>query len=186
MTMGVTSEGRTVGEALDRNSQALDEVMKVLLDGDVEKKDIQTSSFSIGPKRDDRTNEITGYQVANVVSVRIRDLAKAGSLIDKAAAAGGDDVVMQGVSFGFDDTSDLIAQARAEAVKRARSQAQQLADAAGVALGDVMTISESSQDHGPVLAANETAARSQAAADVSIAPGSEELAVHVSIVFSIR
>ena len=186
LTLGVTSEARTVGEALDRNNDALDRVMKALRDGGVEKQDIQTSNFSIGSKRDDRTNEINGYQVTNLVTVRIRDLAKAGSLIDKAAEAGGDDVVMQGVSFGFDDTSDLIAQARADAVKRARSQAQQLADAAGVQLGDVITISESSRDYGPVLAAPEAAAKSPAAADVTISPGSEELAVHVSIVFSIR
>lgn len=186
MTLGVTTRGDSVGTALDRNNATVAKVMDVLTDGGVDKKDIQTSSFSISPVYDDDGTDIEGYQASNLVTVQLRDLGKAGELIDAAAGAGGDDVVMHGVSFGFDDTSDLIAQARAEAVKRARSQAQQLADAAGVALGDVMTISESSQDLGPVLAAPEAAARSEAAADVSIAPGSEELAVHVSITFSIR
>ena len=122
--------------------------------------------------------------MSNLVSVQLRDLAKAGSLIDKAAGAGGDDVVMHGVSFGFDDTSGLIAQARAEAVKRARTQAEQLAEAAGVELVEVRTISESSYDPGPVAAAPE--ASSRAADSVAISPGSEELSVQVTIVYTIR
>jgi len=70
-------------------------------------------------------------------------------------------------------------------VKRARNQAEQLATAAGVQLGDVLTISESSPDVGPVLAAPE-AADARAASSVPIQSGSEELTVQVSVVFSIR
>ncbi|MFA5885027.1 MAG: SIMPL domain-containing protein [Acidimicrobiia bacterium] len=184
MTLGVTSRGRTVGEALDRNTTAASKVMEVLTDGGVDKKDIQTSSFSIGPTYDDHSGDVNGYQVSNQVTVQLRELAKAGSLIDQAAGAGGDDVVMQGVSFGFDDASDLVAQARAEAVKRARSQAEQLARAAGVELGEVRTITESSMDVGPVIVP-EAATKSQADS-VPIAPGSEEVAVQVSIVYAIH
>ena len=184
MTLGVTSRGRTVGEALDRNTAAAKKVMAVLDDGGVDKKDVQTSNFSIGPTYDDHSGTVTGYQVSNQVSVQLRDLTKAGALIDKAAGAGGDDVVMQGVSFGFDDTSDLVAQARAEAVKRARNQAEQLARAAGVELGEVRTISESSVDPGPV-ALPEAASKSTADA-VPISPGSQEVSVQVSIVFAIH
>ena len=183
MTLGVSTRGDTVGDALDRNNEALGKVMDVLRDGDVDEKDIQTSSFSISPYYDDN-REIDGYQVSNLVTVQLRDLGKAGSLIDKAAGAGGDDVVMQGVSFGFDDTSALVAQARTDAVKRARAQAEQLAEAAGVELVEVRTISESSYDPGPVAAAPEAASR--AADSVAISPGSEELSVQVTLVYAIR
>lgn len=181
MTLGVTSRGRTVGEALQRNTEASRDVTAVLLDGGVDRKDIQTSSFSIGPVQDDRAN-VTAYEVSNLVTVRLRDLETAGELIDAAAAAGGDDVVMRGVHFGFDDTSDLVARARDEAVARARTQAEQLATAAGVELGEVRTISESSHDPGPVLEAPTRAP----AADVAIEPGTEELTVVVTIVYTIR
>jgi uncharacterized protein YggE len=184
VTLGVTSRGDTVGAALDHNNEAVAKVMKALDEGGVDKKDVQTSSFSIGPVYDDRSSAITGYQVSNVVSVQLRDLDHAGSIIDKAAAAGGNDAVVQGVSFGFDDTSALVAQARSEAVKRARAQAEQLADAAGVELVEVRTISESSLDAGPVLAAPEAAAKQ--ADSIAISPGSEELSVQVSMVFTIR
>lgn len=185
MRLGVTSRGRTVGEALDRNTTAARAVVAALLKGGVDERDIQTSSFSIGPILDDRSDEITGYQVSNLVTVALRDLDRAGQLIDRAVEAGGDDVVMHGVSFTFDDASDLIAQARAQAVKRARSQAEQLATAAGVELAEVLTISESSDDVGPVLV-ERTAAPNAAAAPPPIEPGTEEQSVRVTIVYAIR
>jgi len=183
--LGVTSRGHTVGEALDRNNAAARKVIEVLLDGGVDKKDIQTTNFSIGPIYGDNASDVQGYQVSNVVVAQLRDLDKSGSLLDKAAQAGGDDVVVRNVSFDIDDTSDLVASARADAVKRARNQAEQLATAAGVQLGDVLTISESSQDVGPFMAAPE-AADARAATSVPIQTGSQELTVQVSVVFSIR
>ena len=185
MTLGVSSRGSTVGEALDRNNTAANRVMRVLTESGIDKKDIQTSNFSIGPVYDDRGSEITGYQVSNTLTVQLRDIAAAGAIIDDAAQAGGDDVVMRGVSFGFDDTSALVAQARVEAVKRARAQAEQLAGAAGVELVSVRTISESSPDFGPVLAAPE-AAQDAASVRTVIEPGSEELSVVVTVVYTIR
>ena len=183
--LGVSTRGKTVGEALDHNNAAARRVLEVLLDGGVDKKDVQTTNFSIGPIYGDNADDVEGYQVSNLVVAQLRDLEKAGSLLDKAAQAGGNDVVVRGVSFDIDDTSDLVAAARADAVKRARNQAEQLAAAAGVQLGEVLTISESSQDVGPVLAAPEAAA-DRAASSVPIQTGSEELTVHVSVVFSIR
>ena len=186
MTLGVSSRGRTVGEALDRNTSAAKKVVAVLLDAGIDKRDIQTTNFSIGPVYGNSSDDITGYQVSNLVVVDLRDLDKAGGVIDRAAEAGGDDVIVRNVSFDIDDTSDLIATARADAVKRARNQATQLAEAAGVQLGDVITITESSYDPGPVAYDSGVASESARASSVPIQPGSEELSVSVSVTFSIR
>ncbi|HEX5095299.1 MAG TPA: SIMPL domain-containing protein [Acidimicrobiia bacterium] len=183
--VGATSRGHTVGEALDRNNAAVRKVIAALVDGGVDKKDIQTTNLSVGPIYGDNGNDIQGYQVSNVVVAHLRDLEKAGSLLDEAVQAGGDDVVLRGVSFDIDDTSDLVAAARVDAVKRARNQAEQLAAAAGVQLGDVMTISESSRDVGPVVSAPDAAA-STSVERLVIQSGSQELTVQVSVVFSIR
>ena len=184
VTIGVTSRGKTVGEALDRNNAGARKVIQVLLDGGVDKKDLQTSNLSVGPIVGDNANDIQGYQVSNTVVAQLRDLDKAGNLLDRAVQAGGDDAVLRGVSFDIDDTSDLVAAARADAVKRARNQAEQLAAAAGVQLGDVLTISESSPDYGSTFALDATAER--AAPSMVIQSGSEVLTVQVSVVFSIR
>ena len=184
--LGVTTRGKSVGEALDRNNTGAHKVIEVLFDGGVDKKDVQTTNFSISPIYGDNANDIEGYQVSNLVVGQLRDLEKAGSILDKAATAGGDDVIVRGVSFDIDDTSDLIAAARADAVKRARNQAEQLATAAGVQLGDVLTISESSRDVGPLATAPSATDESGAATRVQIESGSEELTVQVSVVFSIR
>jgi len=183
LTMGVRTRGDSVGAALDRNNAAVRRVIDVLTDGGVDDRDIQTSNFSIGPVSDDRSTEITGYEVSNLLRVQLRDLGRAGSLIDRAAQAGGDDAVVHGVSFGFDDTSGLVAQARSEAVRRARTQAEQLAEAAGVELVEVRTISESSRDDGRVLDAPEASRRDAA---VPVVPGTEELSVTVTVTYTIR
>jgi uncharacterized protein len=187
VTLGVSSPGDTVGEALSRNNAAANKVLEVLRDGGVDERDIQTTNFSIGPWYGDN-GDVEHYRVSNLVVADLRDLGKAGNLIDRAAQAGGDDVVVRHVAFDFDDTSNLIAAARSDAVKRARTQATQLADAAGVPLGEVVRISETSPDVGPVLeqsAADALASRAAGEASVPIQPGSEELWVRVSIVFAI-
>jgi uncharacterized protein YggE len=183
--LGVTTRGHSVGEALDRNNSGAHKVIATLFDGGVDKKDVQTTNFSINPIFGDNGNDIEGYTVSNLVVAQLRDLEKAGNILDKAAQAGGDDVVVRGVSFDIDDTSDLISVARADAVKRARNQAEQLAGAAGVQLGDVLTISESSRDVGP-LASVPAAVGESRAMSVQIQSGSQELTVQVSVVFSIR
>lgn len=186
MTIGVSSRGGSVGEALDRNTGAARRVTGVLVDGGVDERDIQTTNFSIGPVFDNGGQAIAGYQVSNLLVVSLRDLATAGRLIDQAVEAGGDDAIVRNVSFDIDDTSDLIASARTDAVKRARTQATQLAEAAGVQLGDVVTITELSSDPGPVDDLSVKAFAGDAASAVPIEPGSRELAVVVSVVFSIR
>lgn len=182
MRLGVQSRGRTVGDALDRNNAAASKIVEVLFDGGVDPKDLQTSNFSIHPTYGSRTGEVTGYEVSNVLTVRLRDIDGAGGLIDRAAEAGGDDAVMYGVSFAFQDATDLIAAARTEAVRRARRQAEQLAEAADVELGKVQSISESSDESIPVFAAPEVARST----DVAIQPGTEELTVRVTIVYALR
>ncbi|HLG10602.1 MAG TPA: SIMPL domain-containing protein, partial [Dehalococcoidia bacterium] len=90
--------------------------------------------------------KIIGYNVSNVVRAKIRDLDKAGAAIDAATDAGGDDAVVQGIAFSIDDPTELQKQAREQAVEKAREQAEQLADNAGVKLGKLLAISESSYD----------------------------------------
>jgi len=184
LTIGVSTRAKSAGEALSRNSDLSNKLNGVLRDAGVDEKDIQTSNLSISPIYDDNGENVIAYGVSNTVEVKIRDLDKAGKIVDAAAGVAGDEIVVNGLVFSFDDNSELVAQARTEAVKRAKSQAEQLAKAAGVELGDILTISEASAPEGPVL---EAAPRQASTSDSAtpIEPGSQSLSVQVNMTFKI-
>jgi len=182
LVVGVQTRDKSAKTALERNNDLAKKVIDAVKNGGVDEKDVQTAEFSISPTYDD-DNDITGYQVSNIVDAKIRDFDKAGEVIDAATKIAGDEVIIYGVQFSFDDNSLLVAKARNEAVKRAKSQAEQLAKAADVDLGDLMSISEDSTPEPPVLEAR------AAAGDVTsapIEPGSETLSVQVTLVYEIE
>jgi len=133
LSIGVSTRAKSAGEALSRNNELSNKLNGVLKDAGVDEKDIQTSNLSIAPIYDDNGENVIAYGVDNTVTVKIRDLEKAGKIVDSAAAVAGDEIVVNSLAFSFDDNSELVAQARTEAVKRGKAQAEQLAkDFAGV------------------------------------------------------
>jgi uncharacterized protein YggE len=166
-----------LGTIADRAQKVID----VLHDAGVADDDIQTSDLSVQPVFDD-DNHVTGYEATNTVTARIRDLGKAGSIIDAAAAKAGDTIRVQGITFSIDDDSKLLAPARTKATMRAPAQAEQLAGSAGVEVGDVQSIRESTGSV-PVAYSGDAAAR---ASETPVQPGSETLSVSATVVFTIR
>jgi uncharacterized protein YggE len=151
ITSGVTTQGATAREALDANTAAMTELIATLKESGIEPRDIQTSGFSVNPNyvysdaRDANGYQlppkINGYQVYNTVNVRVRELAKLGSVLDKAVTVGANTI--NGVSFSVADPSPLYDEARKLAFADARSKAELYATAAGEELGDLRNISES-------------------------------------------
>jgi uncharacterized protein len=185
LTVGVQSRGASAREALDRNSDRAGKVIEVLLAAGVDQKDLQTSQLSINPLSDNSANQVTGYEVSNLVTAKVHKIGDAGKIIDAAVSAAGDDIRFDGAQFSVDDPSKLAGDARADAVKRARAQAEQLAAAAGVELGDVQSITETSALPGPVVRADSAAAK-EAAGAPPVQPGTQELTVDVTVVFAIK
>src|SRR3972149_7215125 len=130
LTLGVSTEEKSVKEARDKAAAAMNAVVSSLKDNGGDDKDIQTQQLSIFPEFDyaDGRQELRGFRVTNIVSAKLRDLDRVGEAIDGAAKAGGDLIQVQGLSFTIDDPDDLRAQARDEAVKEARTKAERLAD----------------------------------------------------------
>src|SRR4030042_1567946 len=93
LSLGIEAESKTVARAQQDAAQAMDNVMKALKANGLADKDIQTQRFSIAPVtqwiEDQQRQIITGYRVTNIVIAKIRQLDKAGSIIDAVAAAGG-------------------------------------------------------------------------------------------------
>ncbi len=183
ISLGVETRAASAKQALDENNKVAAEVIAVLKDSGVDPADLQTSRLSISPSYGDK-NDITGYQVTNSVTARLRDIAKAGAVIDAVGQKAGNAARVQQLSFSIDDDSALRAAARADAVKQAQAQAKQLADAAGVKLGPVHSIVESSASMPtPVFAAADAAGA--APSSVPVEPGSQELSVVVQVVYDI-
>lgn len=183
--LGVQTQAKTASEALTENNKKAAELIATLAAQGVDKKDVSTSDLSIYPSYNDKGSEITGYQVSNSVTAVLRDVAKAGSVIDAAARAAGDAIRLNQIGFSFADDSELRAQARANAVKDALAQAKQMADAAGVSLGPILSISENATMNTPQPMFSMAGAADSARASMPVVSGEQQLAVSVQVVVGI-
>ncbi len=184
VTLGVESRAASAQAALAQNSDRSTKVIAALKASGVAPKDVQTTQLSLNPTFD-RQGHVDGYSVSNLVTAKVHDVANAGSVVDAAAAQAGDDIRVQGVVLSIEDTGKLVAAARADAVKRARAQARQLARAADVRLGEVEKITER-RPGSSVMGAQRLFSADVAASQVPIEAGSQELTVDVTVVFGIE
>ena len=183
VVLGVQNRGRAAQETLDANSRLATATIDALRAAGVADADLRTSQLSVSPTQDPTTGRVTGYEVNNLLTATLRDIGRAGSVIDAAGAAAGDAVRVQQLEFSVADDSAPRAQARADAVRAAQDQARQLAEAAGVTLGAVRSITEVPTD--PDNPYERDAGKAAAQAAVPILPGSQELKVAVEIVYDI-
>ena len=129
--------------ATTKAAQDMNSLLAALKGEGVAEKDIQTSYYTVyvdrpyGPQGP--TDEVQ-YQVSNSVQVTIRDLNKVTDILSAAIDAGANSI--NSVEFRLSDTSQLKSQARAKAVENAQATAQELAELNGVAVGEVVSISE--------------------------------------------
>jgi uncharacterized protein YggE len=186
LDLAVETQAVTASAALAENNKQAAAVLSVLEDHGIQDGDIQTTQLSINPVLErqgpDDTNpsRIVGYQARNGLSARLRDLQGAGTVIDAAVQAGGDAIRIDGISFLFANTSELLIEARKRAVDDGRVRAQQLADGFGVKLGNVISISESNPGNRPLT---REFAVSQLATPIS--PSESEIALQVVVDYEI-
>ncbi|MEZ5924502.1 MAG: SIMPL domain-containing protein [Hyphomicrobiaceae bacterium] len=183
--LGVQSEAATAREALDANSAAMRKVIEAVKAEGLEDRDVQTSDFSIGPRyeytQDGKPPRLVGYQVSNVVNIRVKDISRLGLILDKAVSEGSNQV--NGIQFQVSDQEVRLDEARKAAVANARRMAELYAAAAGVELGPVMHIEEAAFRPGPVVMMRQAAAAEASA--VPIESGEQTLQVTVTITWSL-
>lgn len=187
LQIGVSAQASTVAAAQNSAATAMNAVMQALKSKGVADNDIQTVGFNIYPMYDYKngTNNITGYQVSNTVTVTIRNIANISSIIDTSAAAGGNFIQVNSISFGVSDPAPYLKQARQLAVANANATATQLASLAGVTMGKPVFITESSGYYppSPVYYAAREATPAPA---TPINPGTTQISVNVEIVYAIQ
>jgi len=146
LTLGVEAQADTVDQAQDEASTAMNAIIGELNSRGVADNDIRTQYFSIYPARrwvpETGEEELTGYRVTNMVTVKIRKVEDTGTIIDAVARAGGNYIRIDNISFTVDEPAPYQREAREEALADALEKAEQIADTAGVRLGEPTYINE--------------------------------------------
>ncbi|MEO9340078.1 SIMPL domain-containing protein [Mesorhizobium sp. SB112] len=190
LSLSVMREAKTAREALTANNDAMAAVISAMKASNIEDRDLQTSSIQITPRynytnKPDGTQdaELVAYQATNTLSVRVRDIAKTGEILDKSVSLG----VNQGggVSFANDDPSAAMTEARKLAVQDAIAKAKTLAEAAGVELGKVLEISDQAFSS-PPMPMMQKARAFEAADAVPIQAGENSYKVQVNVTFELK
>src|ERR1022692_1822006 len=152
-----------------------------IMESGVAERDIQTSRLSLQPQYDPKQTgaaRLIGFQVNNQVTVKIRDIDKLSAVLDRAIAAGANE--MSGIEFVVSEQAKLLDQARAAAIADARRKAGLYANAAGMKVGRVMAISE--EGSVPPLRLYQPM---RAGAAPAIAPGEQTLRAVVTVSYEL-
>ena len=190
LSLSVMREAKTAREALDANNDAMAAVIEAVKAAGIAERDLQTAGIQINP-RYNYTNQADGsqeavlvaYQVTNTLSVRVREIAKAGEILDKAVSLG----VNQGgsISFTNENPAEVLAEARKKAVANALAKAKTLSEAAGVSIGRVLEITEQSYSPSPMPMAAKSF-DSVRAEGVPIQHGENTYNVQVNMTFELK
>lgn len=183
ISLGVTTEGMTAAEAMAANSKALSAVIERLKAAGIAENDLQTSNLSLSPNwvgyDSGQTPTISNYMAMNMLNVRVRDLDALGSVLDASIADGAN--TLNGITFELSAPRPVQDEARKAAVADAAAKAGLYAEAAGVKLGKVVSISEQQNYNGPVPVFMEA----KAASPVPVATGQIALQTSVTVTYEI-
>jgi uncharacterized protein YggE len=177
LSFGVESQGQTAKAALAANATEMRKVIAAVKAAGG--TDVKTQSVSLSPRYNEQ-NEVQGFVATNMVSATIKDVARAGALIDAAVNAGANQVYGPSLSGG--DQTELYRKALVVAVANARASAQVLASAANLSLGRITAVVETGGAPSPLpYAAN----KAQDAASTPVEPGTQQTTASVTVTFSV-
>ena len=148
---------------------------------------MQTSGISLNPQYRYAENEapkITGYQANNTVSVKVRDIAKLGKVLDALAGVGANQI--NGPSFEIDNPEPVYDEARLAALKKAQGRAETYAKSLGLKVRRIVSISEGNGGFRPVpmMAMAKMEARDASGAP-PVSPGETTVSVNLDVVFEL-
>ncbi|OGO25363.1 MAG: hypothetical protein A2Y54_08455 [Chloroflexi bacterium RBG_16_51_16] len=186
--IGIHTEGASASDAVKSNNTQTEVLIKALTDSGVDAKDIRTTNFGIWPSTQygpDGQALGTVYMVDNTVYVTVRELDGLGDLLDSAIEAGANSI--NSIQFDLADKTEALKEARADAVKNASEQAAELADAAGVKLGEIVNVTYfDSQPYPYSVGKGGGGGGAGIEAAVPIQPGQLSIAANVSLTYEIK
>jgi uncharacterized protein YggE len=185
--IGVQTRAATAAQAGTDNARKTRAVIDAVKARGIPAEQIATSEYSVYPEYDQReqprggpqTPRVIGYVVNNTVRIEVRRLDQVGVIIDAALAAGAN--MVNTIQFFASNADAARRSALAEAVSRARGDAEALAKAAGGSLGALLELNTQSPPIRPVFGGERLMMRDAAAVvQTPIEPGQQTLTVWVS------
>ena len=187
VTVGIQANGSTVKAAQDQINSTINKVSDAVKKLGIESKDIKTTNYSINPDYDfsGSAQRIRGYSASTNLSIKVRQLDKANSVIDTATSNGANQV--GGISFDIDDKSKLENEARAKAVDEAKKKAQDASKIAGFKLGKIVNYSENLQGFpGPIPMMRAQDSKAIGIIPTQVEPGSTDINITVTLSYEIQ
>jgi uncharacterized protein len=178
LVVGVSTDAATARAALAANAEKAARVIEALRSAGAAKQDLQTADVSVSPRWNDQGRQ-DGFTAHSSVQVKVREVRRAGSILDAAVAAGATET--SGPSFDRGDRAELYRGALKAAFADARAKAGTLAGEAGASLGRVLRIEESPVASGPVPMYATAMERSP----TPVEPGTQEVQATISVTFSL-
>jgi uncharacterized protein len=185
LSAGVVTQAADAQAATRANAAQMEQVMAAIRRAGIAERDIQTSGVSVHPQyRHVRDAEpaISGYQASNTVSIKVRDIARVGQVMDALVASGANQV--HGPGFDIDDRDAVQDEARRAALEKAQARAAMYAQALGLRVRRIVSISEGG-GMGPPVPMMAMARAEAADSGTPIAPGENRLGVHLDVVFEL-
>ncbi len=185
ISLGVRAQSKEAADAMDKVSEQMSQVLASLRDSGIAAEDMQTDHIALHPvwsqiDRDGQPeNVITGFEAANTLTVRLKDVAGMGGVLDAVLRAGANE--FRGLDFSYSKAEEAADLMRVQAVEDAFRKARQLAEASGMALGPVRELQDGGARGGAPMMAMEMARGK----DMPVAPGAVSLGHSVSVVFDL-
>lgn len=179
-SFGVQSDAASAADALDQAAASSRRIVAALRRAGVERKDIRTEQVSVYPRMSSDGRSVEGYSASASVTAVVRDIARAGEVVDAAVQAGANQVY--GPSLRLSDDRAQYRTAVDAAYDDARAHAEAIAAKAGLTLGAAVAIVEGASYGGPVPYGARTL---EATADVAIEPGTQDVTATLTVTFAI-
>jgi uncharacterized protein YggE len=184
ISAGVVTQAVSARAAIEQNNRQMAAVRAALSRAGIADRDIQTSSINLAPDyryADNQPPVLTGYRASNEVSIRFRDIANTGAILDALVAQGANQI--NGPTLSIDKPDQALDEARTAALGAARARGDLYAKALGKRIARILSISESGGGYqpAPVMMAMRNQAES-----AKIDPGEQTIAVSLSVSFELE
>lgn len=185
VNLSVVSESKTVAVAQKDSVTKMNKVIQAMKDLKIDDKDLKTINYSVSPKYiyTFGKNEISGYIVTQTLRVKIRDLEKISSVLDKGIALGANQV--GSLEFTVNDQEKSKQEARQEAITNAKQKAEILASKLGVSLGKVVSYNENEIGNPKYYYSDAMGGMGGGGATSTVQPGENEILINAYITFEI-